>query len=82
MSDILAIVLKYINDILTIVFLLNKTQFCSFSLKEFHLWIKELLRLLAEQNHRVTMTRNNVIEEMPYVNVVEKGKLKLLTFLT
>lgn len=73
MSDILAIVLiKYIKEILTVVFLLNKKiQSSSFPQKEFHHWIKELLRLLAEQNHRVIMTRN-IKKKIPHVNSIEK----------
>jgi len=61
LSEILAIVLiKYIKEILTVVFLLNKKiQSSSFPQKEFHHWVKELLRLLAEQNHRVIITRNS-----------------------
>lgn len=82
MNDILAIVLiKYIKQVLTVVFLLNKKiQSSSFLLKEFHHWIKELLRLLAGQNHRVTIKRNNKIEKIPHVNIIEKDKLELLIF--
>lgn len=32
------------------------------------------------QNHRVTITRNNKIEKMPPVNIIEKDKLELLIF--
>lgn len=82
MSDILATVLtKYIKEILTVFFLLNKKiQSSSLSLEEFHHWIKELLRLLAGQNHRVTITRNNKRGEIPHVNSIEKDKLELLIF--
>lgn len=81
MSDILAIVLiKYIKEVITEVFLLNnkkKIQSSSFPLKEFHHWTKELLCVLAGQNHRVIITRNNKIEEMPHVDIIGKDKLEL-----